>query len=275
MKIHILTDNTPSQDHPQLIAEHGLSLYIESDGPDILCDTGVSGIYAANARAMGIEPQRADFLFLSHGHNDHCGGTATFLRESEAPIYVHKEAFEGAFNSTRRGGRRSISSDRELPQLHPGRFRLLGGTTAVAQGVTAVQCAEEMCSTPLGNKFLTREVDGKEIPDDFVHELSLTIETPKGLVIISPCSHRGAVNIMKSCCEATGCNEVYAFVGGLHFVESEETAHEVATFKREVEEHFPRCKVITGHCTCDKAKSLLAQTMPQVTFFATGDTIEL
>ena len=275
MKIYILTDNTASQAHPQLVAEHGLSLYIESEASRILCDTGVSGAYATNARAMGVEAEKADFLFLSHGHNDHCGGVTRFLQDAESVIYLHEDALTGKFYSTRRGDRRSISSDAELLQRYPERFKLLDGTTTIAQGITAVHCSEDGFSTPLGNKFLTKEVEGKDIPDDFAHELSLAIETPKGLVIISPCSHRGAVNIMKSCCRATGCNEVCAFVGGLHFVESDDTASEVTTFKKEIEENFPHTRIITGHCTCDKAKSLLAQTMPQVSFFATGDTIEL
>ena len=273
MKITILTDNTPACDNTALVAEHGLSLYIENGNTRILCDTGASPAFMNNAEILGINLADTDILFLSHGHNDHCGGARAFLqRFADKRALVHPEAMSHRFYSSRRGSKREISA--MLEGLH-SRIDFISSNKQIAPGVTAVACDCNRHSTPQGNIYLTKEKNGTEQPDDFAHELSLAIETPKGLVIVSPCSHRGAVNIMDSCCRATGETRVHAFVGGLHFVDGDNTAVEVATFKKEVEARYPRTRIVTGHCTCDKAKNILSATMPQAEFFSTGYEIEI
>ena len=276
MKITVLTDNTTSSKYPQATAEHGLSLFIEHGSTRILCDTGLSGTFMKNATLMGIDLKTADFIFLSHGHNDHSGGLKEFLQQYPGkPLFLHPDSIEYSFFSTRRGCKRDISSDKEIATQHSNVIKSITRNTIISKGITAVAQTDNTHSTPYGNCFLTKEKNGKEIADDFTHELALAFESEKGLVILSPCSHRGAVNIIKGCVQATSCKQVHAFIGGLHFVESDNLATETATFKKEMNENFPDTKIITGHCTCDKAKAILANTMPQVSFFATGDTITL
>ena len=274
MKITVLTDNTPSGRFPQATAEHGLSLFIEHEETSILCDTGLSCAFMENAAIMGIAVESADFIFLSHGHNDHSGGLKAFLQQHPTkPLFLHPDALECRFFSTRRGSRRDISSNSDIATLHAGNVQYITESTRIDKGITAVTRTCTTYSTPYGNIFLTKERGGTELADDFSHELALAIEREKGLVIISPCSHRGAVNIIEDCKLATGCQEVHAFIGGLHFVDSDNLAAETTTFKMEMNAHFPNTKIITGHCTCDKAKAILADTMQQVSFFATGDTL--
>lgn len=274
MKITVLTDNTPSNRFPQATAEHGLSLFIEYEGTSILCDTGLSSAFMENAAIMGIAVENADFIFLSHGHNDHSGGLKGFLQQHpDKPLFLHPDSLECRFFSTRRGCKRDISSDSDIATLHAGNIRYITKSTRIDKGITAITGTCNAHSTPYGNIFLTKEKAGTELADDFSHELALAFESEKGLVIISPCSHRGAVNIIEDCILATGCKEVYAFIGGLHFVESEHIEAETATFNKEISSRFPHTRIITGHCTCDKAKAILAETMAQVSFFATGGTI--
>ncbi len=273
MKITILTDNTPAYADNTLVAEHGLSLYIERGNTHILCDTGASSVFMNNAEILGINLANTNLLFLSHGHNDHCGGARAFLqRFADKRAFVHPEAVSCRFYSSRRGNKRDISAT--LEDLHD-RMNFITSNKQIAPGVTAVMCNSNNHSTPQGNIYLTKEKNDTETPDDFAHELSLAIETTKGLVIVSPCSHRGAVNIIESCCRATGEARVYAFIGGLHFVDSDNTTGEVATFKKEIETYYPHTRIITGHCTCDKAKEILSATMPQAEFFSTGYEFEI
>jgi len=52
LKVHILTDDRVRK--RGLLAEHGLSLWIEKDGKAILFDTGQSPVFCHNAKSMGI-----------------------------------------------------------------------------------------------------------------------------------------------------------------------------------------------------------------------------
>ncbi len=72
MKITTLLENKTTCD--ALRCEHGLSLYIETAKHKILFDSGASDAFWENAKALGIDLAQVDIAFLSHAHNDHCGG---------------------------------------------------------------------------------------------------------------------------------------------------------------------------------------------------------
>ena len=92
MKITTLLENKTTCD--ALRCEHGLSLYIETAKHKILFDSGASDAFWENAKALGIDLAQVDIAFLSHAHNDHCGGLLTFLRGNRtAKVYLQKEAF--------------------------------------------------------------------------------------------------------------------------------------------------------------------------------------
>lgn len=99
LKVHILTDDRVRK--RELLAEHGLSLWIEKDGKAILFDTGQSSVFSHNAKAMGISLEAADYIVISHGHYDHCGGLQYFPYKDNTPaIYAHPDAFLKKFAST-------------------------------------------------------------------------------------------------------------------------------------------------------------------------------
>ena len=75
MKIYVLMENTTKKE--DMLTEHGLSLYIETENHKILFDTGQSENFAINAERMGIDLSLVDIAFLSHGHYDHGGGLMT------------------------------------------------------------------------------------------------------------------------------------------------------------------------------------------------------
>ena len=65
-----------------LIAEHGLSLYIETPKHKLLVDTGQSAKTWENAKVKGVDLTKVDTLFLSHGHYDHSGGLMAFAKSN-------------------------------------------------------------------------------------------------------------------------------------------------------------------------------------------------
>ena len=72
MNFSILVDN--KTERADCCAEWGLSILIESQGEKILLDTGMSPMFAENAKAMGIDLSDVSALVISHGHFDHTGG---------------------------------------------------------------------------------------------------------------------------------------------------------------------------------------------------------
>ena len=85
-------------EHTGLLAEHGLSIYIEADGKKILFDAGATDIVIHNAEVMGVDLKAVDLAAVSHGHYDHTGGFPAFCKINEkAPIYIHKDAFRDSY----------------------------------------------------------------------------------------------------------------------------------------------------------------------------------
>ena len=277
MKITILVDNTPCSSNPQLIAEHGLSIFIEHEGFRLLCDMGLATSFWKNAETLGIDLQHLDAAFVSHGHKDHSGGLLTFLeRNAEAPVYLSPAVFHQRFYTSRHTEKRDISTDEQVLLQHADRLRLVEKNAWMTPDIAMVHCHIHQWASPLGNAFLTAQPEGQaEKADDFCHELSLAIKTPKGLVIISSCSHNGALNIMESCKTFTHEEQVYAFIGGLHFVDCNRTAQEVDEFQKEWNRLYPDTLLYTGHCTSDKAKRELEKVLKKVSFFRTGEEVEM
>ena len=87
MEITTLIENLVYQSG--LVAEHGLSFYMEGCHKKILFDTGQSDRFIANAKALGVDLGDVDALIVSHGHYDHTGGLEAFLKiNTKAIIYI-------------------------------------------------------------------------------------------------------------------------------------------------------------------------------------------
>ena len=271
MRIAILIDNCPSSDNPCLKCEHGLSVYVDCDDVSFLCDMGLTSGYRENASLMGVDLQSVDFAVVSHGHNDHTGGLEDFLRSyAGIPVYLSSDVFNHRYYSTRHGARRDISTQQGLETEHGDRLYFVDSSRWISETIAIVKCESRGFESPRGNCFLMKDDES----DDFSHELSIAIKTDDGLVVISSCSHCGAMNIIESCRAFTGEDRVVAFVGGLHFVDDDWTAEEVARFVEDVKTVSPETKFYVGHCTGDRAKRLLSHH-PNITIFSTAQEITI
>lgn len=260
VKITVLSDNYSNAQCPEFLTEHGYSLYIEFNGQKILVDTGASDNFLKNAEVLGLNISEIDFAVLSHGHRDHTGGLKHLISQTHCPIYLSENVFGKKFHSCRGDkGLRNIGTDLELLENYSNRFRIVSENCWINPEIALVGNKNFGFPQPYGNKFLTYESQGVECQEDFSHEIHICFVCGDGLVIVSPCSHGGFGNIVSACREFTGINEVAKYVGGLHIVESDQVAAEVADFLEVKSALAPNAEIITSHCTCPEAMKLIAE----------------
>lgn len=240
MKIWTLMENTACDSC--LTAEHGLSLYIETEEHKILFDAGQSGAFAENAEKLGVDLRQVEFAVLSHGHYDHGGGLARFLQINErAKIYASQYAFEPHFNAADK----DIGLDPALEKC--GRIVLTQGEAQLAPGITLLTCPlppEE----PAGLQVMEK---GGLRTEDFRHEQYLLVEEQGRKILFSGCSHKGILQLMDYF-------RPDVLVGGFHFMKIEEEARLRRAAQRLMQ--YPAV-YYTGHCTGEMQYAVLKEHM--------------
>ena len=156
MKIVTLVENTCG--HEACIAEHGLSLYIETEKHKLLLDTGQTDAVVKNAEVLGIDLSAVDTVILSHGHYDHSGGILPFSQiNHSAQIIMQRQAAEPHYN-----GDRYIGIDKAILELP--NVRLIDGDVQLDDelllfsGITGRRCY------PQGNHKLSRMKTACKLP---------------------------------------------------------------------------------------------------------------
>ena len=91
-KVTVVCENTiKSSNH--LVAEHGLSIFIEAED-STLFDTGQGLGILHNIKALNIDFDSINRIILSHGHYDHTDGLLSVLKSCNhsIPVFLHKDA---------------------------------------------------------------------------------------------------------------------------------------------------------------------------------------
>lgn len=259
MKIWTLTENTTCRD--DLIAEHGLSLYIETGNHKILFDTGKTGAFADNAEKMGIDLASVELCVLSHGHYDHGGGIARFLQiNSHAPVYASRHAFSSCYS-----GGTYIGLDPGLKESH--RILPVSDQLELAPGITLFSCNALPRPHPFGAFGQTILEKGTHIPDPYDHEQYLLMEEAGKRICISGCSHKGALNILH-------WFHPDVLVGGFHFMKMDPHGQELAAAIRRLA--VGNTAYYTGHCTGQAQFDAMNQILgSRLSYISTGSAIRV
>ena len=296
MRITALVENTSAR--PELIAEHALSLYIESNGHKILFDMGASDAFVRNAKMLGIDLNAVDFAVLSHGHYDHGGGlTAFFEVNGHAPVYMSRYAFEPHFN--KQGKHIGIFSDAELEakvlEQFGERFIFTEDYLRLNDAMELFSCNDRELAFPIdpfGLSCIHNDEQGTlsesfshdqqvampkvfcresqvRIPEDFRHEQYLLIRDNNKSILISGCSHKGVKNLVS-------WFSPDVLVGGFHFFKIPLAASGKQRLSAAAEylNGFPT-EYITCHCTGVEQFEYLATQMPRLRYLSAGDTLKL
>lgn len=273
MKITILIDNRNSAS--ALASEHGLSLHVQTKTHKILVDTGLSGKAFDNAEKLGVDIKSVDYLMLSHGHIDHTGGLRRFVEINKtAKIIASRHVRDYQYCSNRGGKFHSLSPDVEVINQNLERFVFIDDNYLIDNEIGCVFTRRQSFPRPNGNRYLFVEKGGGMSPYTAYDELALTIKTDEGLVVVSPCSHCGLLNIADECCKYMNCNDLTAFVGGLHLLNGE--ADDVANLAQLISKKYPKMHLYTSHCTGDEACKILSDKMfDKFHVFGVGERIEV
>ena len=258
MKITALTENTPFNDN--ISAEHGLSLYIETEKHNILFDMGQTSLFAENAKKLGIDLTKVDIAVLSHGHYDHGGGLTKFLKINKtAPVYINRYAFGDYYNGTEK----YIGLDKSLQNEE--RIVFVDEILEIDDELCLYSCNNKIQNHYLGSFGLNMKCDGKFMPDEFKHEQYLLINENGKRVLISGCSHKGVMDI-------TEWFEPDVLVGGFHYskLELDKKLKEYAAVLASHKTDYYTC-----HCTGLEQYNFMKKYMPQLSYLSCGQSIVL
>ncbi len=191
----------------------GFSCLIEGTEKTILFDTGTQPqILMHNVNFLNVNLSKVQQIVISHNHGDHTGGLSAVLEKNhEVTVYI--------------------------PISFPTEFVLR--LEKLKAKVQTVDKPLEICR----NVYLTGEMG------DAIKEQSLIIDTPKGLIIVTGCSHQGIVNILKLAKEILD-RPIHLVFGGFHLLYKSDAE------LQKILESFKELKVEkcgATHCTGDKA----------------------
>lgn len=248
MEFKFLVENKTESEG--ILAEHGLSIFIDTGDKKILFDAGASDAFAMNAERMKVDLGQVNLAVISHGHYDHTGGIPLFCRlNRNAPIYIHKNAFreslgyeDGRIEDEMCGIRwtpeqREAVNDRLRYTDGPMKITddiIITGTVPIAKGFNPTE------------KFYYYNVNGSPILDDMSHEQCLVIRQPEGLFVFSGCSHRGVISALQAAKNVFPEEPIAVLIAGMHLygAKDEERAAVIEALQAEKVK-----KIMPVHCT--------------------------
>jgi 7,8-dihydropterin-6-yl-methyl-4-(beta-D-ribofuranosyl)aminobenzene 5'-phosphate synthase len=257
----------------QLRSEHGYSLLVtvqrNGQANTLLYDAGLGReTLTHNLDVLGISASDVRTVVLSHGHADHHGGLEGLYRRAGRqgmPLVLHPDAWRErkirfpTANEIHMPGPSHQDLDREGWQVVEERAPslLLDGSVLVTGQVDRTTDFEKGFPPQQA-----RALEGGWEPDPWIWDDQAVVMNVagKGLVVLSSCSHAGAINVLQYARMLTGIDHVHAFVGGMHLTGGlfepiiPRTIDELTAIAPDY--------VVPGHCTGWRASNLIVSTLP-------------
>jgi 7,8-dihydropterin-6-yl-methyl-4-(beta-D-ribofuranosyl)aminobenzene 5'-phosphate synthase len=207
------------------VGEWGFSALVMVDGRRILFDTGARPeTVRSNARELKVDLTNVPDVILSHNHGDHTGGLITLrraMRDMNPASLAVTHVGEGIFLK-RNGTIPNWDPMDQVREMYEG----LGGRMVVHDrpvelypgvwltGPVARSYPERNFGIGPGAKL--QMPDGSSVEDTIPEDMSLVLDTDRGLVVLLGCGHAGIINTLEYARAKIRAAPVHAVIGGLH-----------------------------------------------------------
>ena len=271
LRVTVLVDDNAA---PPLVAEHGLSMFVEADGTRILFDAGQRVALLPNAAALGVDLRTVQHIVLSHGHYDHTGGLAAVLDLApNATVWLHPDALHPKYSRQPAPPHRSIGMPGTAGHGICSRANITwtDGPTALSDGIKVTGPIPRLNAFEhVDAHFFLDEACTK--PDLLLDDQALFIDTPDGVVLLLGCAHSGVINTCEYVRALSG-REVRAILGGMHLLHAQD--EQLDATLHALQQLLPGT-IAPCHCTGARAISALrAQFGDRYLECAAGLCVEL
>ena len=265
--------------NPDLTKDFGFSCITRYQGKTILFDAGSNAdVFKTNTEKLGVDLRKVDIVVVSHPHFDHLNGIDYLLQiNPKVKIYFPYDVFWGApvpFDATGQEPEVRDSLPKEMQYFDggPTRFTIQQSGRFWNANIEFVKTSREIMpglnlvatsSDYLGyyscypNKtFVPGQVESNvgECKQSKLPELSLSMDTRNGEVLIVGCSHTGVERIIAETKSFTG-KHIDLVYGGFHLIPFDRS--QIASVISEIRHDLLVRRVAPAHCTGHLAFKML------------------
>jgi 7,8-dihydropterin-6-yl-methyl-4-(beta-D-ribofuranosyl)aminobenzene 5'-phosphate synthase len=218
LSVQIIYDNTSAREGIE--ADWGFAALVRYQGRTVLFDSGTKpDLFLTNLKKLNIDPSSITHAVISHEHGDHRNGIyALYKLNPKIEVSFLDNFAAPAFDQASAVG------------MNP---RRINGPAEIVPGI-----------------YTTGIVDGSP------PEQALVIETSKGLVMLTGCSHPGVVRLVEAAEKQRGRKSVRFLLGGFHLLQDTDAqvTEKIASLQR-----LGVASIAATHCTGDRAIALFRE----------------